>query len=194
MDLSIYNNGLSNNPNIAQQHLFYVEFYGFKSSNISEFEKISTYVRSAKYPPVTISTASVYFYGQKKTYVTKVTYNGTLELSFDEFQNNIVSDFLEFESFANYEIFEDGTIHQNLNNSKSTSIIILSILNDGGEVTKKYKFYNAQLAEFPQTDLSYDNEGKIIRTATFNYDYFIAESQLTTSQNYLNMVKNIALT
>lgn len=131
MNLSIYNNGSSNNPNIAQQNLFFVEFYGFKSSNIAEFENISTYVRSAKYPPVEISTASVYFYGQKKTYITKVTYAGTLELNFDEFQNNVVSDFLEFESFANYEVFEDGTVHQNLNNSKSTSIIILSILNDG---------------------------------------------------------------
>lgn len=63
-----------------------------------------------------------------------------------------------------------------------------------GEVTKKYKFYNAQLAEFPSTDLSYDNDGKISRTATFTYDFFTAEIQMTTSQNYINMVKKIALT
>ncbi len=131
MNLSIYNTKLNNVPDIAKQYLFMVEFFGFHASKIAEFNDISLYVRSAKYPPVTTSTGEVFFYGQRKTFITKVTYSGILEISFDEYQNNIVSDFLEYESFSNYKIYEDGTVHQNLNNSKESSIITLSIFNDG---------------------------------------------------------------
>lgn len=131
MNLSIYTTKLHNEVDVAKQHLFFVEFFGFHSSSIYEFKDISLYVRSAKYPPVTTTTAETYFFGQRKTFVTKVTYSGILELNFDEFQNNIISDFLEYESFSNYKIFEDGTVHQNLNNSKETSIIVLSLLTDG---------------------------------------------------------------
>ncbi len=63
-----------------------------------------------------------------------------------------------------------------------------------GEITKKYQFYGCQLSDFPQTDLAYDNDGKIIRSASFTYDYFIAEIQETTSDIYSRVVKNIKLT
>ena len=64
----------------------------------------------------------------------------------------------------------------------------------GGEITKKYYFFGAQLSDTPSSELSYDNDGKIIRSASFSYDYFIAESQLTSSDTYKNVIKNIKLT
>lgn len=132
--------------------------------------------RSVAIPSKTVSQISTSFFGHKRNFPSKVEFTHTLSMEFEENEMQTIKVF-----FDNWISAIEETDFNHGKNSASRTLAIEDYMSplfltlrqyNGLKQAKNITFYNCFPTSIGESSLSYESDGAIKYTITFNYDYY----------------------
>lgn len=184
-NMSVFTTSIRNLPDLAKNYLFQVIFEyesGSVLSNVIGTDDFMLRAKTASLPQKDFNELTTEYMGSKIVYPGKATVAGTLEVTFDEFQDLYISKALHrwqnllFNQGFQNDIDATGiTGGASSNYLKDYSATVRVVLYDSALKSKlpvEYKFYYVWPKTVSQVGLGQESSEKIQRSVTFNYSTY----------------------
>lgn len=187
-NMSVFTTNIKNLPDLAKQYLFQVvfEFDNDELRDLLNAEDLILRAKTATIPAKSFGELTTEYMGSKLVYPGKATVDGDLSITFDEFQDMMVSRVLHKWSNLMYnhssgDDIDAGTPGAFSNYLKDYTATITVYLYDSTLKTKlpvAYKFKYAWPKEIASAELNMEGDAKIQRQVTFKYSTYEVISTL----------------
>lgn len=188
-NMSVFTTQIKNLPDLAKQYLFQVvfEFDNDELKNMLNAEEMILRAKTATIPAKSFGELTTEYMGSKLVYPGKATVDGDLSITFDEFQDMMISKVLHKWSNLMYnhatgkEDIDSGSVGAFSNYLKDYTATITVYLYDSTLKTKlpiAYRFRFAWPKEIASAELNMEGDAKIQRQVTFKYSTYEVISTL----------------
>ena len=165
-------------PDIQKNYMFEVWIPGDGFTNFSQ-EGLIIRAKTATIPGRDFEQIDAFFMGTKQVFAGKPTFSNTLQIAFDEFEDQMVTKAINEWQQKIFDVDpKSGTAgaSQVLRKRNYTKEIVVRMYRANGEALgKQIKFYNAWPKTLDDAALDMSSSEKIQRSVTFAYDYWLLE-------------------
>lgn len=186
--MSVFSSNIKNLPDLAKQYLFQVVF-DFDNDQLKELlnaEDLILRAKTASMPAKSFGELTTEYMGSKLVYPGKATVDGDLSITFDEFQDMMISKVFHRWSNLMYnhssgDDIDAGSAGAFSNYLKDYTATITVFLYDSTLQNKlpiAYKFKYAWPKEVASAELNMEGDSKIQRQVTFKYSTYEVISTL----------------
>lgn len=183
-NMSVFTTKIQNNPDLAKNYLFLVNFkFDNKSlEDLLDAEELLLRAKTASLPSKSIGELTTEFMGSKLVYPGKATVDGDLSITFDEFQDMKISRILHKWSnlVFNHAIGQDfdaqgitgGAYSNYLKDYTATVIVDLYDSTLTQKLPISYKFRFCWPKEISAFELSMEGQDKVTRQCVLKYSTY----------------------
>ena len=165
-------------PDIQKNYMFEV-WIPTDGLNGASQEGLIIRAKTAIIPGRDFEQIESFFMGTKQVFPGKTTYSNSLQISFDEFEDQMITKTIQE---WQQKIFDynpnSGTAgaQKVLKKRDFTKEIIVKLYrSNGASLSKQIKFYNAWPKTIDDSQLDMQSSDKVQRSVTFAYDYWLLE-------------------
>ena len=187
-NMSVFTSKIKNLPDLAKQYLFQVvfQFENDTLKNILNADDLILRAKTASIPAKSFGELTTEYMGSKLVYPGKATVDGDLSITFDEFQDMMVSTVLHKWSnlMYNHSAGDDldagtpGAFSNKLSDYTATITVYLYDSTLNTKLPIAYKFKWAWPKEIASAELNMEGDSKIQRQVTFKYSTYEVISTL----------------
>lgn len=149
---------------------------GSVSESVKDADELVTRVRSTSIPGRSVEVIESDWMGMKQFFPGRVNFTHTLQVTFEELENQIVSNVLYEWSNKIFDVRTGSPTGGSSQVSKkrdiAKDIIIRQVAYDGSFLNKSYRLVNCFISNYEDVNLDYTQNDKIMIPVTFSYDYW----------------------
>ena len=169
---------LKNKPDIQRSYLWelIIPDIGSVSDSVKDADELVTRVRTTNLPGRGVEVIQSDFMGMRQMFPGRVNFSHTLQVTFEELENQIVSTVLYEWSNKIFDIRHGsptgGVAQVSRKRDIAKDIIIRQVAYDGSYLKNAYKLVNCFIQNYDEVSLDYTQNDKIMIPVSFSFDYW----------------------